>query len=66
MAQQQTERVSDVGVVGSAAQVEDGLAELEASGVTDLNPIMLHVEEDPESARRTRELLASLARRGRS
>jgi len=66
MAQQGTERVSDTGAVGSAAQVEDGLAELAESGVTDLNPILLHVEEDPESAGRTRELLASIARKARS
>lgn len=62
MAQQRAECVSDIGVIGSAAQVEEGLAELADSGVTDLNPIVLKVEEDPESASRTRELLGSLAR----
>ena len=65
MESQATERVSDVGIIGSAAEVEDGLAELAESGVTDLNPILLHVDEDPGSARRTRELLASIARRAR-
>ena len=65
MEQQQTERVSDIGIIGSATEVEDGLAALAESGVTDLNPILLDVEEDPGSARRTRELLAALARKAR-
>jgi F420-dependent oxidoreductase-like protein len=59
---QNTERVSDLGLIGSAAEVEDGLAALAEAGVTDLNPFLVSTEDDPGSARRTRELLAQLAR----
>ena len=63
---QGSERVSQLSFVGSAARVEEGLAELEACGVTDLNPILVAGEADPGCAERTRELLAAHARARRS
>jgi F420-dependent oxidoreductase-like protein len=62
MALQNVERVSDVGFVGSLAQVEDGLAALADAGVTDLNPVLIGAEGDPGCVPRTRELLASFGR----
>jgi F420-dependent oxidoreductase-like protein len=59
---QQVERVSELSLIGSVAEVEDGLARLAESGVTDLNPVILKVEGDPDSAPRTRALLAERAR----
>lgn len=64
MALQGAERVSELALVGTAAEVADGLDELTASGVTDLNPILVGVPSDPGGARRTREFLADRARRG--
>jgi hypothetical protein len=57
--------VSDLSFVGSLARVEEGLAELEACGVTDLNPILVAGEADTACADRTREVLAAHARAGR-
>jgi F420-dependent oxidoreductase-like protein len=65
MESQGTERVSDLSFVGSLARVEEGLAELEACGVTDLNPILVAGEADTACADRTREVLAAHARAGR-
>ena len=62
MASQGTERVSDLSCVGDLARVEDALDELEASGVTDLNPILVSGDADPGCAQRTREWLADRAR----
>jgi F420-dependent oxidoreductase-like protein len=63
MAAQKIESVSELGFVGSAAEVEEGLDAFEAAGVTDLNPILMGVEADPNCVERTRELLASRAGR---
>ncbi|MCA9512415.1 MAG: LLM class flavin-dependent oxidoreductase [Myxococcales bacterium] len=54
---------SEVALVGDEARVEDGLEALAASGVTDLNPILVHVDGEPGAARRSREWLAERARR---
>jgi F420-dependent oxidoreductase-like protein len=62
---QKTESISALGYIGSPGEVEDGLDRLAESGVTDLNPILLQIEDDPDCAPRTRELLAARARRGR-
>ena len=62
MAEQRTERVSELGLVGSEAEVEDGLARLAEAGATDLNPILLDAPGDPGCAARTREFLAARAR----
>ena len=57
--------VSEISMIGSAAEVEDGLDALAAAGVTDLNPILIKTEADPSCAQRSREFLADRARRGR-
>ena len=62
MQSQRVERVSELGLIGSPQRVADGLARLAESGVTDLNPILLDVPDDPGMARRTRELLAETNR----
>lgn len=59
------ERVSELAIVGNEQAVEAGLDRLEASGATDLNPILVAGEADPECASRTRAFLAERARRGR-
>jgi alkanesulfonate monooxygenase SsuD/methylene tetrahydromethanopterin reductase-like flavin-dependent oxidoreductase (luciferase family) len=59
---QKAERVSDLSLIGSQAEVEDGLARLAEAGVTDFNPVLVGTEEDPGCLPRTRELLASKAR----
>lgn len=63
MAAQQVERVSQLGLIGPPARVEEQLDALAASGVTDLNPILLDVPADPGMGARTREFLAEHARR---
>jgi len=55
-------RVSELSLIGSRAEVEDGLARLAESGVTDLNSIVLPIADDPGAAPRTRELLVERAR----
>lgn len=65
MASQGLERVSDLAIVGDEATVVAGLERLEASGATDLNPILVAGEADPECAERTRAFLAARARRQR-
>ena len=55
-------RESGLSIIGSVSEVEDGLGLLANSGVTDLNPILLEVEDDPGCSRRTREFLAARAR----
>ncbi|MCH2169942.1 LLM class flavin-dependent oxidoreductase [Myxococcota bacterium] len=62
MEAQKAEKVSGLSVIGSVSEVEDGLGLLAESGVTDLNPILLEVEDDPGCSRRTREFLAARAR----
>lgn len=62
MARQGLERVSELAIVGDEATVEAGLEHLEASGATDLNPIMVAGGADPECADRTRSFLAARAR----
>jgi len=59
---QGTERMSQVGYIGSEAEVSDGLDAFAEAGVTDLNPIVLDIPEDPGGARRTRDFLAARAR----
>ncbi|MEM7411354.1 MAG: LLM class flavin-dependent oxidoreductase [Myxococcota bacterium] len=59
------ERVSELAIVGNEQTLEAGLARLDASGATDLNPILVSGEADPECASRTRAFLAERARRGR-
>ena len=60
------ERVSQLAIVGDESTIEDGLAELEASGVTDLNPILVAGPADATCAERTRAFLADRARRARA
>ena len=62
MAQQKAESVSSLSIIGTPAEVEDGLDRLAEAGVTDLNPILVDVREDAGVARRTREFLAERAR----
>ena len=62
MRAQGVERVSELSLLGTVSEVEDGLNRLAESGVTDLCPILLGVEEDPGSVQRTRELLAERVR----
>jgi F420-dependent oxidoreductase-like protein len=66
MAVQGAERVSDLAILGDESAIEDGLAALESSGVTDLNPILVAGEGDPGCAARTRAYLADRARRNRT
>jgi 5,10-methylenetetrahydromethanopterin reductase len=65
LAAQDTERVSDLALIGSEAVVAEGLAALSDSGVTDLNPILIASDADRGCARRTRDFLADQARRSR-
>jgi len=65
MAAQGKQRVSELALLGSEREVGEGLEALAASGVTDLNPILIATDADPGAARRTREWLADLARRTR-
>lgn len=65
MAKQGFDRVSELAIVGDEATVVAGLERLEASGATDLNPILVTGEADPECADRTRSFLAARARAGR-
>lgn len=65
LAAQGCERVSQLAIVGDEDVVEAGLGRLEASGVTDLNPILVAGGADPACADRTRAFLAARARRGR-
>ena len=60
---QGTERMSEIGFIGPEAQVSDQLDAFAEAGVTDLNPILLQVPDDPGCGRRTREFLAERARR---
>jgi F420-dependent oxidoreductase-like protein len=62
LAAQAISRVSDLGLLGSEDEVGDGLDALAASGVTDLNPILVSGEADPGCAERTRAFLAARAR----
>ena len=55
------DRVSQLSIVGDEAALEGGLAELEASGVTDLNPILVSGPPDPNCADRTRAFLSARA-----
>jgi 5,10-methylenetetrahydromethanopterin reductase len=59
------ERVSSLSIIGSERAIADGLAKLEASGVTDLNPILVSGPPDTSCADRTREFLAARARENR-
>ena len=65
MATQGFERVSQLAIVGDERSLEAGLDRLEASGATDLNPIMVSGEMDPGCADRTRSFLAERACRQR-
>jgi len=65
MAAQGIERVSGLALLGSETKISDGLAELAAAGVTDLNPILVSGEADPACADRTRAFLAARTRRAR-
>lgn len=56
------ESVSQLSIVGGESEVEDGLAELEESGVTDLNPILVSGPPDSSCSERTRAFLANRAR----
>ena len=56
------DRASQLAIVGDEAAVVEGLERLEASGVTDLNPIMVGGDADPACADRTRAFLAARAR----
>ena len=62
MAAQGLERVSQLAIVGNEDAIVQGLERLEASGATDLNPIMVSGDADPECADRTRRFLAARAR----
>lgn len=66
MAAQGLERVRDLALIGSAAAASDGLDALAASGVTDLNPILVAGDADPGCAERTRAFLADRARARRA
>ena len=65
MATQGLERVSQLAILGDEQAVEAGLAALEASGTTDLNPILVSGKADPGCADRTRAFLAQRARQQR-
>ena len=65
MAAQGIDRVSELSILGNEAALEEGLARLEASGTTDLNPILVSGSPDPGCAARTRQFLADRARRNR-
>jgi len=65
MAAQGLDRVSHLSIMGDEAAVEDGLAALEASGASDLNPILVAGPPDLACADRTREFLAARARSNR-
>lgn len=65
MAAQAFDRVSRLAIMGDETALEDGLALLEESGATDLNPILVSGPADPTCSARTREFLASRARRNR-
>lgn len=62
MALQGLDRVSQLAIVGDEGAIALGLDRLEASGATDLNPIMVSGEADPDCADRTRRFLAARAR----
>lgn len=64
LAAQSASRASEIGVIGDEAEVAEGLDALAASGVTDLNPILVDSPADPGCAGRTRAFLAGRARRG--
>ncbi len=66
LATQGVERVSELAIIGDEATVDAGLDELAASGVTDLNPILVAGQADPACADRTRAFLADRARRLRA
>lgn len=61
--QQELDRVSEIAIIGDEKAVEEGLNQLEASGATDLNPILIAGEPDLECAQRTRTFLAERARK---
>lgn len=63
---QRLERPGQLAIVGDRSALEDGLAALEASGATDLNPILVSGPADSHCAQRTREFLADRARRNRA
>ena len=63
---QEVERVSELACLGSPAEVDGALDALAASGVTDLNPILISTEADPACGRRTRDFLADRAQRTRA
>ncbi len=65
MAAQGLERVSALALIGDVKTLEAGLATLEDSGATDLNPILVAGPADPACAARTREFLAARARANR-
>ena len=62
MAAQGFDRASQLAIVGDETAVVEGLERLEASGATDLNPIMVAGDADPACADRTRAFLAARAR----
>ncbi len=65
MGAQGFERASQIAIAGNEQAVEAGLDRLAASGVTDLNPILIAGESDPRCADRTRAFLAERARKAR-
>jgi F420-dependent oxidoreductase-like protein len=64
MTAQGFERVSQLAILGDETALGEGLANLEAAGATDLNPILVSGPPDPGCRDRTRAFLADRARRG--
>jgi F420-dependent oxidoreductase-like protein len=63
-----TQGVSGLGelaIVGDPEELMIGLGRLERAGVTDVNVIQIHLPEDPDAIHRTRQVLGTVARRGR-
>ena len=63
MTAQGLDRVSELALLGDEKTIADGLDRLEASGATDLNPILVSGDADPACADRTRAFLADRATR---
>jgi F420-dependent oxidoreductase-like protein len=55
--------LGELAIVGDPEELLLGLDDLEQAGVTDVNLIQIHLPEDPDAIRRTRQVLGTAARR---